>query len=85
MITDALIGFCSGIVRVVILLLPAWSPPSTEGGWGTVAGGVVGILSGYFPIVTLVACIGFVFIVKILASVWQAVVFIYDRVPLKFT
>lgn len=85
MIVDALIAFCAGIVRVVVLLLPAWGPPSTDGGWGTIAGGGVGILSGYFPIVTLTLCIVFVFGVKILASVWQAVVFLYDRVPFKFT
>ncbi len=85
MIVDALIGFCVGILRVLVELLPTWSPPTEPGSFGTSAGGMVGMLSGYFPILTLAVCLGVVFGVKILASVWQAVVFIYDRVPLKFT
>ncbi len=85
MIVDALIGFCVGILRVLVELLPTWTPPAESGSFGTTAGGMVGMLSGYFPILTLAICLGVVFGVKILASVWQAVVSIYDRVPLMFS
>lgn len=85
MISDAVIGLVVGLLRGLLALIPGWEPPPDAGDFGVQAGGVVGMLSGYFPITALVVAIGLIYGFRIVMTVWTALVFVYDRLPFKAT
>lgn len=83
MIVDAVLGLVVGLLRTILSWLPNWTPP--ESGFGFGFGQVAGLLNGFFPVTVLMGCILAVLGFRVALTLWAAVVFIYDRFPMKFT
>ena len=85
MILDLLVKAVVTIFTGLLGLVPAYSPDSTFSTAGASLGATVSAANGVFPVVTLGACIGALVLARLFLVGWELVVFIYDRIPGKFT
>lgn len=86
MITQFIIDSISGVLTGLLALLPLWEFPATatrsvaaeigqKAAWG----------NGYFPLTHLMIAVGIFVGFRSFGAIWTVIVWIYDRIPLKFT
>lgn len=81
MITEALLTFMAEAVGAVLGLVPQWEPPTEAlAASSSSLGASAARANGYFPVVTLGACLVLVLGFKVFLIVWRLVVFIYHQI-----
>lgn len=85
MILDALIGLVVAILEGILAMLPSFTLGVDLTAFGELAGQGAGIIGAAFPVAALGICILALVAVRVGSTLWNLVVFIYDRLPWKAT
>lgn len=85
MIVDAIIGVALAVLGGFVALFPSYTLPGSMTGVGSNLGSAVATINGVFPVVTLGICIAAVLGLAVFLAAFNAVVWVYQLVPLKFT
>lgn len=85
MIPDLFMSLISTVLTGALSLVPEWEFPSSWAGGAASLGSSAGSVNGIFPVVTLAVVCGALLLLRMLLFAWDLIVFVYDRIPLKFT
>lgn len=85
MILNIIIALGLTMVGGFIGLFPSYTLPDTVTGVGNQVGEALASANGIFPVVVLGSCIVAMLGLVLFLAAWDAVVFIYDRIPFKAT
>lgn len=84
MLIDLLVGIVQGILNGVLALIPSYSLPELTGFGGQLGSGVA-TMNGYFPMVTLGACLLVIIGARVAIAAFDLAVFLYGLIPFKAT
>jgi hypothetical protein len=84
-IFDAIAKLLVAVVKGVMGLFPAYEMPSGLASLGDSIGGSLAGVSAVFPVGTVGVCLALLIGARIILSVFNLVVFVYQLIPLKFT
>jgi hypothetical protein len=84
-ILDLIIKAVVGIFTGILALLPDVTLPSSVTAWSSSIGSGFGAANAFFPLTTLGLCIAAVIAVRLLLSAYSLVVWLYEKIPFKFT
>lgn len=85
MIIDALVRIVFGILTGFLGLFPAYALPGSMTSLGQRLGNAVSTANGIFPVQTLGICIGVMLGAHLFILLWALVVWVYTKIPAKFT
>lgn len=85
MILDAIIGLLVSFLTAVFSLFPAYSLPGSMTALGSSIGSALNGAGQFFPIGTLGICIGAIVGARVFILGWALVVWLYTKIPAKFT
>lgn len=87
MIITLLVGLVAGLLDGMTAILPTWSADTSV--FSTAGGASFGQqamrLDGYFPVLTLFACLVLRYGLWVVLSAWQMVRTVYELIPFKAT
>lgn len=85
MITEIMFELFMGVLTGFVSVFPAWAPPASLTGFGAQDGAAMQTIGGIFPVTTLGVCLLAIGATWLFVLTFQAIVFIYKLIPLKFT
>lgn len=84
MIFDAIIQLVIGIFTGILGLLPGYEVPDF-GDFGSMVGSGLGVAGVFFPVPVLGWCLVTILGFRVFMVAWSVVVWIYDKLPFKFS